>query len=141
MERFHKTTGCHNDDPSTNSAQRLMMQGPRCFPPAPRPAIFSALQECLKQAIPDYLARGTDLFPLKPVKEKNYNSSPNWCGSVGWVSPCKREGHWFNSQSGHMSGSRARSPVGGRPETTHSCFSPLSPSLSLKINKQKLFKN
>ena len=64
---------------------------------------------------------------------------PGWCGSVDWALACKPKGHWFNSQSGHMPGLQARSPVGGvREATTRGCFSPsLSPSLplSLKINK------
>ena len=66
-------------------------------------------------------------------------SSPGWCGSVDWVLDWETKGHWFNSQSGHMPGLQARSPVGGVWEaTTYWCFSPsLSPSLllSLKINK------
>ena len=63
---------------------------------------------------------------------------PSWWGSEDWAPACEPKGHWFNSQSGHMPGLWARSPVGGaREETTHWCFSPsLSPSLSLhwKIN-------
>ena len=66
-------------------------------------------------------------------------TSSGWCGSVGWALACKPKGHWFDSQSGHMPGLQARSPVGGTQEaTTHWCFSPsLSPflPLSLKINK------
>ena len=52
---------------------------------------------------------------------------------------CEPKGHWFDSQSGHRPGSRARSPVEDTWKAiTHWCFSPsLSPSLpfSLKINK------
>ena len=69
---------------------------------------------------------------LKPTKH------PGWCGSVDWVPACKPKGRWFDSQSGHMPGLWARSPVGGaREETTHWCFSPLIllPLPSLKINK------
>ena len=65
-------------------------------------------------------------------------SCPGWCGSVDWVPACEPKGCWFDSQSGHMPGLWARSPVGGTWEATmHWCFSPsLSPSLplSLKIN-------
>ena len=50
---------------------------------------------------------------------------PGWCGSVDWVLACKPKGVQFDSQSGHMPGLWARSPVGGTWEaTTHWCFSP-----------------
>ena len=48
---------------------------------------------------------------------------------------------WFNSQSGHVPGLQARSPVEGVQEATDWCFSPsFSPSLtcSLKINFKKV---
>ena len=35
------------------------------------------------------------------------------CGSVDWAPFCKLKGHQFNSQSGHLPGLWARSPVGG----------------------------
>ena len=73
---------------------------------------------------------------------------PGWCGSVDWVLACESKGWQFDSQSGHMPGWQARSPVGGVQEATnrcislaHRCFSPsLSPSLplSLKIHKENL---
>ena len=76
---------------------------------------------------------------------KNYTllkiieNSPGSCGSVDWALACKPKGCQLDSQSGHMPGLQARSPVGGVWEaTTHWCFSPsLPPSLplSLKINK------
>ena len=70
---------------------------------------------------------------------KRTNISPGWCGSVDWVLACEPKGHQFNSQSEHMPGLQARSPVGGMwAATRHWYFSPsLSPSLSLslKINK------
>ena len=62
---------------------------------------------------------------------------PGWCGSVDWALACEPKGHWLDSQSGHMPGLQARSPVGSvQAATTHWCF-PLSfPSpLSKKINK------
>ena len=37
---------------------------------------------------------------------------PGWCGSVDSVPACKPAGHQFDSQSGHMPGLQARSPVG-----------------------------
>ena len=59
-------------------------------------------------------------------------NSPGWCGSVDWVPACKPKGRGFHSQSGHMPGLWARSPVGApRETTTHWGFSPslpLSPS-------------
>ena len=61
--------------------------------------------------------------------------SPDWCGSVDWVSACEAKGHWFNSQSEHMPGLQARSPVGGLwEETTCWCFS-LFPYLPLYKSK------
>ena len=39
--------------------------------------------------------------------------SPGWCGSVDWARVCRPRGHLFKSQSGHMPGFQARSPVGG----------------------------
>ena len=38
---------------------------------------------------------------------------PNWCGSVDWVPACEPKGCWFDSQSGHMPGLRARFPSMG----------------------------
>ena len=29
---------------------------------------------------------------------------PDHCGSGGWASSCKSEGHWFDSWSGHVTG-------------------------------------
>ena len=59
-----------------------------------------------------------------------------WCGSVDWVLDCKAKGCQFCSQSGHMPGLKARSPVRGVwRATTHWCFPPsLSPFL-LSDNK------
>ena len=54
---------------------------------------------------------------------------PGWCGSVDWVPACEPNSGRFDSQSGHMPGLQARSPVGGMQETTtHWCFSPSFPS-------------
>ena len=68
-----------------------------------------------------------------PLPNSTYKSQPSlaWCGSVDW----EPKGHRFDSQSGHMPGLRARSPVGGVWEaTTHRCFSPsLSPSLPFSL--------
>ena len=74
------------------------------------------------------------------------SANPVWCGSVDSAPACKPKGRQFDSQSGHMPGWQARSPVRGAGEaTTHWCSSPsLSPSLphcslSLKISKVKYF--
>ena len=81
---------------------------------------------------------------LPQGKKKNHlkdwiKTCPGWCDSVDCVPACEPKGRWFDSQSGHMPGLRARSPVRATYDaTTHWCFSPsLSPSLSLclKINK------
>ena len=45
----------------------------------------------------------------------------------GWAMTCEPKGRWFNSQSEHMPGLWARSPVWGvRGTTTDQCFSPSS---------------
>ena len=38
---------------------------------------------------------------------------PGWCGSVDWVLACEPKCRQLDSQSRHMPGLRARSPVGG----------------------------
>ena len=50
---------------------------------------------------------------------KNTKNSHGWCGSVGWVPAWEPKGCWFDSQSGHMPGLRARSPVGGCTRGNH----------------------
>ena len=45
--------------------------------------------------------------------KKKKRGSPGWCGSVDGVLECEAKGHWFDSQSGHMPGLWAGSPVGG----------------------------
>ena len=58
-----------------------------------------------------------------------FKNSPGWYDSVDWVPACEPKGHQFDSQSGHMPGLWARSPVRGSWEaTTHWCF-PLFPSV------------
>ena len=83
------------------------------------------------------------LSPSLTLFLKIDKNCPGWCGSVDWEPACEPKGRWFNSQSGHMPGLRARSPVGGTWEaTTHQCFSPsLSPPICLKINKILFHKN
>ena len=62
---------------------------------------------------------------------------PGWCGWVDWVPACKLKGRWFESQSGHVPGLWARSPVGSVREATvsltHQCF--YLPSHLSKNNK------
>ena len=60
------------------------------------------------------------------------NTSPGWYGSVDWAPSCEPKGRWFNSQSRHMPGLWARSPVGGVQEAT--CFSHTSIFLSLSLS-------
>ena len=61
-------------------------------------------------------------------------SGRDWCGSVGWALSRKLKGRQFHSQSVHMPGSWARSPVGGWQEATNQCSSPsLSASPLSKI--------
>ena len=62
---------------------------------------------------------------------------PGCRGSVDWAPAWEPKGLSFNSQSGHMPGLQARSPVGDKQKaTTHWCFSSsLSPSIFLSKNK------
>ena len=74
------------------------------------------------------------LKSMELLSAKSYNkhcTDTGWCGSVDWVLARTPNGHQFDSQSEHMPGFRARSPVGGMREATPPwCFSPfLSPSL------------
>ena len=48
---------------------------------------------------------------------------PGWCGSVDWVLAYEPNARWFDRQSGHIPGMRARSQVGGVQEATTRCFS------------------
>ena len=50
---------------------------------------------------------------LSQILLKERGLYPGWCGSVDWVPTCEPKGLRFDSQSGHMPGLRARSPVGG----------------------------
>ena len=69
--------------------------------------------------------------------------SLGWCGSVDWAWASEPKCHHFNSQSGHMSALRARSPVGGaREANTYWCFSSsLYSSLPLCLKIIKIFLN
>ena len=40
-------------------------------------------------------------------------SGLGWCGSVDWAPAWEPKSPWFDSQSGHMPGFQAMSPVGG----------------------------
>ena len=60
--------------------------------------------------------------------------SPDWCGSVGWVSSPKAKGCGFDSWSGHAPGLQVQSWVG---TMFLSSVSPALP-LSLKVNKWKI---
>ena len=73
--------------------------------------------------------------------KKNAISS-GWYSSVDWAWACEPNGCWFGSQSGHMPGLQARSPVGSAwGVTTHWCFSPsLSPSLPLSLKNKQIKK-
>ena len=78
------------------------------------------------------------------VPVKNAQMNLGWCSSVNWARSCEGEGCQFDFWLGHMPKLWATSSVGGGWEaTTHWCFSPLSPSLtlSLKLNKWNLKKN
>ena len=64
--------------------------------------------------------------------------SPGWCSSVGWTQACEEKGCKFDSQSGHMPGLWARSPVGGHMRGNHTLmFLPLSFSFPSLLSKNK----
>ena len=84
--------------------------------------------------------------------QTNKKICPGWYGSVDCVPACELKGHWLNSQSGHMPGFWAGSPLGSVWEATHWCIcsksmflslsSPLSKNIqikSLKKHKTKLY--
>ena len=57
-------------------------------------------------------------FSVLFLKVKKF--CPGWCGSVDGVWACKPKGCEFDSQSGHMPGLQARSPMrSAREATTH----------------------
>ena len=75
---------------------------------------------------------------LSPFTETLRSQSQPWLVWLnGLMLAWEHKGHRFNSQSGHMPGFRARSPIRGAWEsTTHWCFSPFLLSFPpLKINK------
>ena len=65
---------------------------------------------------------------------KNMVSSPVWCGSVDWMLACEPKSCHFYSQSGHMPGLWARSPVRGMREATDWCIPSTSMFLSLSFS-------
>ena len=82
-----------------NYVQRLKIKGLRCY--------FA------DGVVLEY--QGAHPYTLFEIR-----SSPGWCGSVDLVLACEPKGCQFDSQSRHMPGLQARSPVGGMQEaTTH----------------------
>ena len=82
------------------------------------------------------------LYQTQQTLSQNCHKGPGWCGSVvDWTPACKLKGRQFNSQSEHMPGFQARSPVGRVQEATDQCISrtpmflSLSPFPSLSKNK------
>ena len=65
-----------------------------------------------------------------PPADKSMDSGPGWCGSVDWVLAYELKGQWFYSQSGHMLGLQARSPVGATLEAPYWCIYGMFLSLS-----------
>ena len=47
---------------------------------------------------------------------KKFTNSPDWYGSVGWMSSHKAKDRWFDSQSRHMPGLWVQSPGRGTCE-------------------------
>ena len=121
--------------------QHLIFRQPRqhVWCPSPQVRLLSKPRTC-EFYISFALGISLHCFPLSvedwytQIYIRIFSSlDPGWCGSVDWVPACEPKGHRFDSQSGHMPGLQARSPIGGVQEaTTHWCFSPsLSPSLLL----------
>ena len=67
---------------------------------------------------------------------KIFYYSPGWCGSVDSALACKPRGHRFDSQSGHMPGLWARSPVEGAWGNHTLIFFSFSFSLPSLLNRQ-----
>ena len=95
---------------------------------------------CLVTNLSDYLANVLNMGTIlaisgKASQRQNYDNDEVvnffWndfhhvfrCGSVSWALSPKPKGRRFDSQSGHMSGLWARSPVGGEQEEATQCFS------------------
>ena len=76
------------------------------------------------------------LLVVKAIAHLKMHPSPGWCGSVDWAPACEQKGHQFDSQSGHMPGLQARSPVGGAREAPHADVS-LPFSLPSPLSKNK----
>ena len=69
---------------------------------------------------PKYIINKDFHHVRKEIYMKDQRSVPGWCGSVDSVPACEPKGHKFDSQTGHMPGLKARSPVGDVQEaTTH----------------------
>ena len=79
-----------------------------------------------------YNSTDTDVFFIRKNK-----ASPGWCGSVDQARACEPKGHQFNSQSGHMPGLWARSPVGDTQEATTLMLVSLSSFLPSPLSKNK----
>ena len=62
-----------------------------------------------------YFSHMADFYVVFSLKIPTVKShiSPGWCGAVELAPGCGPKGPWFNSQSGHMPGLQAQSPVGG----------------------------
>ena len=85
-----------------------------------------------------------DMIIPKIIHCVKFKFSPGWCGSVDWAPACEPKGRQFDSQSGHMPGLLARSPVAGcvrgnpwmnLPHIAVSHPLSLPPFPSLKVNK------
>ena len=88
-------------------------------------------------------------LPAPPFKDKGelntfVNRSerfhPGWCSSVDWALTCKPKGPWFDSQSGHMPGLWARSPVRDACERQPHIAVSLPFSLPSPLSKNKILK-
>ena len=67
---------------------------------------------------------------------KNYSNLPWLVWLSGLSAGCELKGCWFDSQSGHMPGLWARSPVGGHVRGNNTLMF-LSLSFSLPSSKNK----
>ena len=100
---------------STAAAQPGTATGP--------PGPLGSVGHCQKQRASFSSFSFSSVYSMKKELSWNGRRGPDQCGPTGWVSFCKAQGRWVDSQSGHMPGLQVWSPVGCMQEATDCCFS------------------
>ena len=94
-----------------------------------------------EKMLTSYTQVPADLYSSVSSELSKTARSPEWCGSVGWVSSLEAKGRQFDSQSEHMPGLQIQSLVGEHMRGNRWMFLPsLSPYLPLFLNKNKIKK-